>query len=99
MPRRNNKNATPVWFRVRLNESDEGLWFRAREEREAVREWCKEQDRGEFWRFNSTAIVETLYGGMNTHHPSRPFGLPKKWHVDASQPPAWIIEREPSEES
>lgn len=92
-------NVQPTWFKIVLNESDEGSWVCAREEREAVREWCKDRDREDFWRYNNTAVVQTLYGGLDTHHPDRPFGLAKRWHVDASQPPAWIIDRLPDEES
>ena len=95
MPRRSNNKEPLAWFRVGTEESEEGQWIRAAEAHEAVREWCKGRDREGFWQYVSTAVVETLYGGMDDHYPDRPWGLAKKWHVDASQPPAWIIERIP----
>jgi hypothetical protein len=100
MPRKSNGKAVqqPAWFRVGAEESEEGRWVRARDEREAVRRWCQDPNQQDFWQYNNTAVVETIYGGHQDHIPSRPCGLPKKWHIDASQPPAWIIERMTEEE-
>lgn len=99
MAKRSNGHAAaqPAWFLVSLVESGESRWVKARGEREAVRKWCEDYDRQEFWQYNDTAVIETVYGGLGTHPPDRPCAPAKKWHVDASQPPAWITERVPSE--
>lgn len=59
--------------------------FGARDAREVVRKWCEFQP-DEFWDNNNTAEVETRLANTRT-------GDAKMWHIDATQPPAWIIER------
>lgn len=59
--------------------------FGARNAREAIRKWCQFQP-DEFWDNNNTARVETRLANTDAKDS-------KTWRIDATQPPAWIIER------
>jgi len=87
--RRKHHYDTQLYF-VGVDEEGDRETIRAYDAKSAVRQYCAGLP-WDFWNDTSTLEVYTRT------HSVGPRGLeqeaPVWWHVDASQPPAWIIER------
>lgn len=85
---KNRQTAKYQYYVVGRIGEDEGRRFEAREPREAVRVWCEAQS-DEFWR----GYVAPICVWTDDYH--KIWSNFKRWIVDASQPPAWIIQPDP----